>query len=531
MKFKLAHTNINVHKNLYKSGHIMSAIDELVKDETRLPSPPAIAIRILEAVKEDDSNYDELAEIILSDPSLAAKTLKAANSSIYGLPQRVGSLKMALSIIGLTAVKNIALSFIIAKELRTNSEEGFDFDLFWKRSVTAAVASDLCAVSINNKNDEDFVRGLLQDIGIVIMYLCRKDDYLRMLDEKCVSGLSIEDAENKIFGFDHQKVGSEILKKWGLPESVYMPISYHHKKTDTPSKYALSVDILYLSNKISSIYHGSNSSDNITEIKALIGGKYQKTKEEIDSLIDAVAKKSIEIFSLFEIEANDMTPYSQIIEEVNEELVKLNLSYEELLIKYKEAKNQADSVAKRLQVVNEKLKAVSIRDGLTGLYNHVYFQKHLDIELSRTIRYRKPISLMMLDLDYFKKINDAHGHRIGDIVLKKISALILNQVRISDITSRYGGEEFAIILPETELKDAAVLAERIRTSVEQNEIMTDSNTVKVTISIGVATYIPASKILSKSELLDAADSALYASKHSGRNKLSMVKLSQNISKA
>lgn len=507
----------------------MNIIDSLIKNDIRLPSPPAIAIRILEAVKKDNSSYDELAEIILSDPSLAAKTLKAANSSIYGLPHKVDSLKKALAILGLTTLKNIALSFVIAKELRTNSEQGFDFDLFWKRSVTAAVASDLCAASISKKNDEDFVRGLLQDIGIVIMYLCIKDDYLKIFDEKCVSGLSIEVIEKKVFGFDHQEIGLEILKKWGLPESIYMPIGYHHKRADFPSKYALSIDILYVSNKISSIYHGSKTSNEIMDVKTHLENKYNKNKEEVDSLIDSVAKKSIEIFSLFEIDAYNMKPYSQILEEVNEEIIKLNLSYEQLLIKYNEEKKQAETAAKKLQAANEKLRAVSIRDGLTGLYNHIYFQKQLDIELGRTVRYRKPLSLIMLDLDYFKEVNDTYGHRIGDIVLQKISALIMNQVRISDLVSRYGGEEFAIILPETDLKDAAVLAERIRSSVEQNEIRIDSAVIKVTISSGVATYLPVSKISTKSELLDAADAALYASKRSGRNQLSLVKLNSDIS--
>ncbi len=220
----------------------MTAIAELVKDDIRLPSPPAIAIRILEAVKKDDSDYDELAEIILSDPSLAAKALKAANSSIYGLPQRVDSLKKALAILGLTAVKNIALSIVIPKELRVNSGGDFDFDFFWKRSVTAAVASDLCADSIGQKSDEAFVRGLLQDIGIVIMYLCREDDYLRVLDEKCVSGLPVDVIEKSIFGFDHQEVGSEILREWGLPESIFIPIRHHHQRTDIPKEYANSID-------------------------------------------------------------------------------------------------------------------------------------------------------------------------------------------------------------------------------------------------------------------------------------------------
>jgi len=128
----------------------------------------------------------------------------------------------------------------------------------------------------------------------------------------------------------------------------------------------------------------------------------------------------------------------------------------------------------------------------------------------------------MLDLDHFKKINDAYGHRIGDVVLKKIALLIEENVRKNDIVARYGGEEFAIIAPETDLKGAAVLAERIRISLEKTEIHSDSITIKATLSIGVAAYLPGKKVAKKSDLFDAADSALYESKRNGRNKLSMA---------
>jgi len=504
----------------------MSAIEKLIKDDVKLPSLPAVAIRILEAVKKDENSFDELAQIISSDPSLAVKTLKVVNSPSYALSQKVNSLEKALAILGLNAMKNIALSFVVAKEFKSHSEGVFDFDFFWKRSVTAAVAADLTAKQINNKSDDAFVTGLLQDIGIAIMYFCKKDDYLEVLNERKTGELSIEDTEKKVLGFDHQELGSEILKAWGLSESIYMPIRYHHNNAALPSECELSVNTIYLSDKISSVYHGSRSSEKLEAIKSFLGTKYEQKEEDVENLIDLVAKRSIEILSVFEIDPADMKPYSEILEEANEELGKLNLSSEQLLIKFKEAKDRAETLASQMKLANEKLRTMALRDGLTGLFNHRYFQEIFDQEFDRAVRYKRPFSLMMLDLDHFKKVNDSHGHRVGDIVLQEVSALILSTVRTNDVVARYGGEEFAVIAPETDLKGAAVLAERIRKTVEQMEISADSATVKATISIGVVTYLPEKKTATKSEILDAADKSLYESKRNGRNKLSIAKVGE-----
>ena len=139
----------------------MGAIQEIVKGNAKLPSMPAVAIRILEAVQKDDSSFEEIARIISSDPALTAKTLKIANSSFYTLPQKVVTIEKAIAILGVNTLKNIALSFVISKELRGAGNDAFDFNLFWKRAVTAAIAADLIAKLINHKCDDVFVSCLL----------------------------------------------------------------------------------------------------------------------------------------------------------------------------------------------------------------------------------------------------------------------------------------------------------------------------------------------------------------------------------
>ncbi len=502
----------------------MNILNELTKEDVRLPSPPVIAINILNAVKQDNVDYNELSRIIMSDPALASKTLKIVNSSFYGLSQKIDSLKKAISILGLNAIKNICLSFVIVNEMRSESEGGFDFDFFWKRSVTAAVAAEVTAEYVDHKNEAAFVIGLLQDIGIAVMYFCRKNDYLSVLNEKKACESSVEVLEEKVFGFNHSEVGYEILRSWGLSENIYVPLRYHHKNIACPAEYDTIVDIIHLSDKIASVYHGAHSLDDVETVHKVLGDTYGISEPKVRDLIDSVAEKSIDVLSVFEIDQAEMKPYSQILQEANEELGKLNLTYEKLLIKYKESQLRSEKLAEQLKLANEKLRLMAVKDSLTGLYNHGFFLDALQKEFLRAVRYKKMLSLIMIDIDNFKKVNDSFGHRNGDMVLKKISELLLTQIRNNDVLARYGGEEFGILLPETDLKGAFALGERIRKAVEKFEIPIDSNRISITVSVGIATYRHGDKKAGINQMMDAADSALYKSKDLGRNTINSEKI-------
>ncbi len=500
----------------------MNAIDSLLNDNIKLPSPPAIAVRILDSVKKDDSSFKELSDIISTDPALTTKILRIANSSLYAVPSKVDNIQKALSLIGLTALKNIALSFVMAGSLKKETDGGFDFDLFWKSAITSAVGAELIAKKINLRSDDTFVTALLQDIGVLILHFCKPDEYAKVLDEKRNSNDSVYKIEKRILGFDHSQLGFEILKKWGLPESIYKPISYHYEDTDIPDEFSKQVDVLTVSNIVSAAYHGVGSTVKIQEIKNILSEKYDLSDEQVDEYIDEVAEKSIDLLSDFEIDPGDMKPYSQILLEANEELGKLNLSYEQLVVEYKQAKEEAEKLAQNLSVANDKLREMVIRDGLTGLYNHRHFQDVMDKELSAAERYGKRLSIILFDIDHFKKVNDTYGHPSGDIVLKQVSALLSDMVRTCDVVARYGGEEFAAILPETDNSGAVVLAERMRSSVEKLDIVANDITIKITISLGVTTFIPKVSATNKADIIDAADKALYQSKETGRNKISVM---------
>lgn len=157
------------------------------------------------------------------------------------------------------------------------------------------------------------------------------------------------------------------------------------------------------------------------------------------------------------------------------------------------------------------------RDGLTGLYNHRYFLDTIEREFARAKRYQRPLSLLMIDLDGFKSINDSCGHPQGDQVLRQVSRLILQSIRFVDIASRYGGDEFAILLPETDLRAAAKLGERIIKEIRKNPFLFDRKIFPLSASIGLASFRRDQS--TAGHLLREADRALYEAKKGGRNRL------------
>jgi len=162
----------------------------------------------------------------------------------------------------------------------------------------------------------------------------------------------------------------------------------------------------------------------------------------------------------------------------------------------------------------------SITDALTGLNNRRYFDQRLGEEVALSKRYKHPLTLMLLDIDYFKKVNDTYGHKVGDEVLQNLSRIILETVRDSDIVARYGGEEIVIITPNTSKQEAQILGERIRSLVEQTTVAvvgTSKEIVQVTVSIGICSL--SLVIADKDALIEETDQALYAAKKYGRNRV------------
>lgn len=174
--------------------------------------------------------------------------------------------------------------------------------------------------------------------------------------------------------------------------------------------------------------------------------------------------------------------------------------------------------ALRLKDEQDKLKELAMKDGLTGLYNHTSFMELFEKELARQQRINCNISFVMIDIDYFKKVNDTYGHTAGNMILKDVSDILINSVRQSDIVCRYGGEEFSLVLPGADKEGAFQLCERIRQKIEDFNFNIGDKTISITVSIGIF-FKDSKDNITQNEIIQKADEELYKAKSKGRNRV------------
>jgi len=211
--------------------------------------------------------------------------------------------------------------------------------------------------------------------------------------------------------------------------------------------------------------------------------------------------------------------YEQAINKGASDFVSKPIRFEELLLRLKRVLKDRQIRDERVLML-ARLQELAITDGLTTLYNSRYFYKQLDSEVDRSKRYNHPLTLLFMDIDYFKHYNDTYGHMEGDKVLTRFGKVIKSCLRKMDTAYRYGGEEFTVILPETSMGEVMTVAKRIKEAIENEEFSPQSGkSISMTISIGVAQYCPDERI---STFVQRADKAMYLSKQRGRNQISTL---------
>jgi two-component system cell cycle response regulator len=479
-------------------------LQQRIRDCTSLPSLPTIAIQVLELAKKADIDIAEIARVISKDAAMSGKILKTVNSSFYGRSQHVSTISHALVILGLQSVKTLVLGFSLVTNLTRTKAAGFKHLTYWKRSIFAATAARTIAATANLvQQEEAFLAALLMDIGMLVLDIVFGPKYSE-INAKIVYHKDLPNFEQAVLGGTHAEVGGVIAELWKLPPLLALPIALHHS-SQTPADPTMKrlVEVVRLGGRCADVFVDEDPSGAIADVRTQLSALCGMSETDCDALLQEIGKKTKEAATLFEINIGSVTDYETILKRANEALVEITL--------------QSQMQATQLQEQNVQLKLAATTDGLTGLSNRAHFDQFLAGAFTAAMKQKTPISLLLMDVDRFKSINDKHGHPAGDQVLRVLGKLLKSAARPQDVAARYGGEEMCLILPGTSRAVAALIAESIRRAIAANPIPIGEMSLPVTASIGVACHEPDGPFRTPAHLIKAADLSVYAAKESGRN--------------
>jgi diguanylate cyclase (GGDEF)-like protein len=461
-----------------------------------LPSVPAVVLQVLDLTQDPNVSASALAKVVARDPALAAKFLRVANSAWCGVRKEITTLDRAINLIGLNAAMSLALSFSLVRGLQKSVGGIFDHRAYWRRSVVSATSTRAVGMHLGATNkDELFLAGLLQDIGMLVLNEALPA-YSALVAAANGDHRVLVEAEQNEFGSDHTQAGGWILKKWGLPDRLIASVSTSHAPSGRDDSLASSV---VLGGLIADIWANPNSTDQVTKTAAeaarvLCG----ISLEQFDALLAKTAADLPETTNNLDVAIGDDALVSRLLDHAREALAELNL--------------------RALQEVRH-FAIQAQQDALTALFNRSYLNQIMHEQFVHSRSIFEPLTIVFLDIDHFKTINDTYGHRCGDLILVSVAQVIQASIRSQDIAVRFGGDEFVILLMNAKEDVAAAISERIRSRIEDKlHKIGEGQTINVTVSVGWATT-GNPQISSAAELLEAADRNLYVAKSAGRNRV------------
>lgn len=484
-----------------------------------LPSLPAIAVQIIEASKNPDISLRDVASIISSDPAIAAKLLRLANSPLYSQRRTIHNLREALTMLGFNAALTIALSFTLFQSLQLKQNIQCNHDNYWKRSILAAeIARSLGRQFGLAKTEDLFLVGLLQDIGILALENLNPSPYLNY-DKTCIKHSERINLERNLLQLEHSSVSAWLLESWNFPDRIVNAISHSHSlnneievQSDAERQFHL---CLGFSGVLADLWLEENHDElfeSTIEASRLV---LNIDTEEFNQLISHINQQLVTISSLFEINLDDEIKQGKLLDEANE----LSLMHNLNIIQQAE-KNQRtlNDIHQRVQDIEKENRL----DHLTKVYSRKYFESLLEDEFESARLNNWPLSVAFIDIDKFKKINDAHGHLVGDSIIIAVAKFFLNNIRKTDILARYGGDEFILMLPGASSKIAAETLKRLVLSLKKStQINIEEQILVPTVSVGLATRADKNNFDDVAGLVHAADKALYKAKAAGRDRIAV----------
>ncbi len=418
-------------------GHAPEGLDGCVVN-----SP--LAMHVVQASLKPGAGLEELVHLARGDATLTLKALALVNSKTFGLPHSVTNVREAAALLGVRGLRNVALSLAVGT-LQPRTTEG-DARLLQARR-RAVVAQQLAVVSSAVDPEEAYTCGLLLELGT----LAQQD----------------EDA-----------TGARVLAASGLPDGLQQAIAHHHDKFPPAANLSR---LAWATHAVAALWD-AGPQDVLWARAAHAAATLGVDEAALRALVAAVPH------AVQQLAAADPTDDPAVSPEMlrrlaHQRVLDLNTAYELEL-------RHLGSLTEALECLNVELAKQAGTDALTGLVNRRTFQDALVRDCARALRDATPLSLVVLDLDHFKKVQQTCGQSVGDVALQQVAAVLRQSVRQGDLAGRTGGDVFAVILPNTKEAGAAHLAQRIAKAVGLLEVPAGATTLKLSVGVGVACLAP-----------------------------------------
>ncbi|MDO6384932.1 diguanylate cyclase [Uliginosibacterium sp. 31-12] len=633
---------------------------EQLKASGDLPSPKGVALAVMRMTQLDECSMAELAQLIRTDPAFVGRLIKAANGVIGYGRRPVVSVQDALTVLGMPAVRNMALGFSLLNNHRSGACEGFDYGRYWSTSLLSAVA--LQAVTLRTRvaaPDETYCLGLLARVGELALATLYPHDYAVICHDAGGDIARLLALESRSFAMTNAELGAAMLADWGLPRlftdaafCVASGLESSHPEGSRDATLSLSLSLARQMSVLCMAPEAERPA--MMQSLKMAGSRLSFDEEAVAVLADGVVAEWVEWGALLHVHAEQLPPFERLlrppspplsvaveattspdgtspvsralrvllvdaVDEVRQELrqVLLEAGYEvaeardgfsatelaldfcpdmmllgwqmpdvsatELLLTLRKTRigrgiyvlvmgdcnneemaleafdaGADDMLAKpvahrlllarlsagkrlsslhgeieqdreeirhfaaELAVSNRRLQEVALTDALTGFPNRRFFSERLVQEWAASLRSKRPLACIMLDVDHFKQINDTYGHDAGDSALRQVAVAIRSAVRTHDLVARMGGDEFVVLCPDSSIEAAMVCAERVRRAVDEAQLSSGLLHLKLSVSAGVSCRDAA--IPDAESLLKRADQGLYMAKQAGRNRVAAPQL-------
>lgn len=474
-----------------------------------LPTPNSmLAIQIVQAAVRPNITVTELVTLCQSDPAVVGRLIQYVNGAGFGLNRKVASVAHAVSLLGIRGTRNLALATCVTDM----SPRGEDGDALLTVCLRRAVTAKLYAEKLGRTNTDDyFTLGLLMEVGLLVKARANLKGAVEIARSPAATRTTLEKASGQE---EHAKLAQRLTRAWMFDEEMTAALEHHHDKQPLRTSYGAAA---WLTEHLAGVFESNDVvKSRLTAVEA--AALLDVSAADVDAILKQMPQALSDAAAFFERDIGVQADIDTLLRDATGAIDELSRNYNEVLQNLEAVLKEKERLAAELSQASEKLRSLPLSDSLTGLANRRAFEDALARDVARADRQSLPLTVLVVDVDDLVRLNEAQSHAAGDLGLQTLTEVLVQATRVSDVVARIGGDEFALILPNTNVQGALVVAERILKNIRERDLEGPNGSFRLSVSIGVAMTSGPGCRGREQALFDAAAQAMLIAKAAGKDR-------------